>query len=411
MSTFEAQLINYEILNTLSVYTTEDSEQNIRKLFKIARDYYPDNQRKGLIELSTVNHTKVNDLIQPKILELLEKKQISFTDIDYIEGNECSKLHHTLVKDNYKFLDYIIANNLINTLKKSIDENRISNVNREDLILVNAILTKNSNDVEKRINQGSKLNNHMSTLLLTLYSNNNTNIFNLAQIIPILPKNPVNNLDNTALHLSVAKEDYNAVQALLTHNKTDINIQDKDGNTALHLAVKKNNHAIIQTLLNDNKIDVNIKNKYGYTALHLATTQKNHVIVQTLLDNNKIDVNIKDNNNKTALHWAVRQECNTITKILADHDKTNVNTQDSYGDTALHLAVRTGNTTNIKPLLERKDTKTDIKDMEGHTPLYLAQKKNYNNIVKLILEYEKQQSNTKSENTYQILNKKKKNIT
>jgi ankyrin repeat protein len=136
---------------------------------------------------------------------------------------------------------------------------------------------------------------------------------------------------STPLHNAIENDNTQMVQLLLTHIKTDPNLQDYFGNnkilkllptdieagfnleddletttnnnnnnkdeeilhnTALHIACIKNNTTIVKLLLNythplsSYSIDPNIKNAYNLTPLNIALQNNNHIIIDLLHEHN-----------------------------------------------------------------------------------------------------------------------------
>ena len=61
------------------------------------------------------------------------------------------------------------------------------------------------------------------------------------------------------------------VISLMNHPRIDLNVQDRTNNfTALHMAVFNNHPAIVSQLLSDDKMDASLKDRDNYTALKYA---------------------------------------------------------------------------------------------------------------------------------------------
>ena len=66
------------------------------------------------------------------------------------------------------------------------------------------------------------------------------------------------------------------VMSLMNHPGIDLNVQNRDycNYTALHYAVRNNHPAIVSQLLSDDKIDASLKDRDNYTALKWAIVKK-----------------------------------------------------------------------------------------------------------------------------------------
>ncbi|WP_341794902.1 hypothetical protein [Rickettsia endosymbiont of Rhinocyllus conicus] len=91
----EPYLSNYELLNLLAENSSLTNEENtplVKRLFEIARNFYS-NPSQGLKELMELPYQKASSLLGDNILELLDNKQISFVDINYIESKELHRIN------------------------------------------------------------------------------------------------------------------------------------------------------------------------------------------------------------------------------------------------------------------------------------------------------------------------------
>ncbi|KAL1459407.1 hypothetical protein WDU94_011391 [Cyamophila willieti] len=116
--------------------------------------------------------------------------------------------------------------------------------------------------------------------------------------------NPIFN--NGPIHTIVIEtKEIEALQLLLKHERTDVNLQDAKGRTALHIACDdkdaENNYEIFKILLNNKDILVNLVDKKGQTAIYLAALREKKDIVLDLLGFKGIDVDsAKTTQGKTA---------------------------------------------------------------------------------------------------------------
>lgn len=77
------------------------------------------------------------------------------------------------------------------------------------------------------------------------------------------------------IHLAAANGNRDALQVLLEHLPTDVNLLDSDGNSALHLSAKAGLQECSELLLETNNMKANQLNRKGFTPAYLAATSKN----------------------------------------------------------------------------------------------------------------------------------------
>lgn len=92
------------------------------------------------------------------------------------------------------------------------------------------------------------------------------------------------------IHSLVEIGDTEALQVLLRHERTNVNLLDATGSSALHITCKNNRFELLHILLNHDKIRVNQINKKGQTAIYLAALSKHKDIVLSLLKYKGINV-------------------------------------------------------------------------------------------------------------------------
>lgn len=204
----------------------------------------------------------------------------------------------------------------------------------------------------------------------------------------------------TPLHLAVINHNYRVV-ALLTHNKADVNTQNRLGDTPLHIAVTNDvkynecNVKTIKCLLNHGAADLNIKNIYGRTALHSAVMKNNKIATYLLASNPRVNMNIEDDNHHIPLYYAIRGGNTIILKILLDHYH-NINVPcikyDSNNHTMLDIAAIFGKT-DIAAILLDNGADINLKNSSNNTALSLAinewnnQPDEYQPIIKLFISH------------------------
>jgi hypothetical protein len=109
----------------------------------------------------------------------------------------------------------------------------------------------------------------------------------------------VDELNETSLHIALAKGDISDAQRFLLETPSLINVRDKHGDTPLGGAVKKKQYAMVEFLLR-NGADVNAVLSLGDTPLHCAAREGDIILVNRLLDVSNIDLRIVNHAGVTA---------------------------------------------------------------------------------------------------------------
>jgi len=139
---------------------------------------------------------------------------------------------------------------------------------------------------------------------------------------------------DTLLMRRIYKGNSEAIKILLKNEKpekTDPNIQNKDGKTALMIAVglmaiKFDRIGAIKILLADTKTKPNIQDKDGKTALMIAAECNYIEALKLLLADTRVDPNIQDTYGRTVLMRAVKKNHIETLKLLLADERVDQNT-------------------------------------------------------------------------------------
>ncbi|XP_048243945.1 ankyrin-1-like [Haliotis rufescens] len=174
-----------------------------------------------------------------------------------------------------------------------------------------------------------------------------------------------NDHNNTVLHVAVASNSGEAVNALIKGHAVIkyINGQNNSGDTVLHIACRHTNTDIMETLLQAGA-DANIRNYSDEAAIHLTCKQKDSNPVEILLDKG-CDANSLSKG-LSPLHIACEYSNLAVVRVLVKH-KANVNAEANL-TTPLHVAERQKKGDIVCYLIENGANKF-AKDVDQHTPL------------------------------------------
>ena len=184
-----------------------------------------------------------------------------------------------------------------------------------------------------------------------------------------------------------------AVKALLSCNKTQVNTYDEQsGTTPLMGAILYGHNEIVKMLLRHHKIDVN-----GGTQSNLATVNpplmvasflNNTIAVQHLLEHSQVNVNIRAYGGESPLTAAAICGNLKMLRLFLQHPKIEINTQDHHGRTALFHAAQRGHSEVVSELLGESQTLVNTFDTETKTtPLMISIINGYNDILMMLLQH------------------------
>ncbi|KAJ8010896.1 hypothetical protein DPEC_G00079920 [Dallia pectoralis] len=192
--------------------------------------------------------------------------------------------------------------------------------------------------------------------------------------------NILNQAEMSPLHLAVNHRHNHLVDLLLSHYKTNSNLEGHLGNTAIMLACSINNTDALSILLNRGA-RLCTQNKLGHFAIHTAAfvgaKKAMEVILQAGEDLGKSTeehINYLDKSNNSPLHLAVRGGNMDVIKFCIDKG-ARIDQQQVDRSTALHFACTQGATEAVKLMLSaysRVDTIINLPDGACQTPLHRA---------------------------------------
>jgi ankyrin repeat protein len=195
------------------------------------------------------------------------------------------------------------------------------------------------------------------------------------------PINARDQLECTPLHRAASRGHIEILRLLLEQGANPY-AAEYNGMSALHFASLHGHLPAVNLLLQ--RTDVNVQDKDGYTPLFLAT-RSGHIPIIKALINRGANVNAQNKLGNTPLYEAVRRANLPIVKLLyskgADFDVQNI-----YGWTPLHLAV--GGCKEIVNYLVARGADINIKHNGGLTPIDLAMQGRQVSVAELLLKTE-----------------------
>jgi ankyrin repeat protein len=298
----QAKLFTTEVLNRFgSDLGSKDKFKIslIKEILKQAKEYYADDEKKGLQELATSlnsnNGYKILD--NDKVISLIKEKKITFKDMANIDDKAIKLIEK--IGEKYKLiypceagtLD-IINHHLNYTFKSS----------KEKEFIFNSIIAATSSEGAAQFINSVKIierSNNGSLEEKDLY----------AEISP--------SILGYALSSAINKnENYNLIQTLIEKG-ADPNIRDNGGDTALIYAVKQGNNELVQKLL-EKGANPNLLDSNETPPIIFAVIGQNIELTNLLLENGA-DPNAKDLLGNNALKYAHSQE---ISNLLTANIKT-----------------------------------------------------------------------------------------
>jgi ankyrin repeat protein len=424
---------DYTKLTTYSNLLLSDKSYKVEDIFKIARNYYKDEPTKGLKELAEITHDKIFTLIKSELRTAIEKKKISFKDI---EKNNLSRLNKSISFYNLseiplntilnwtdheiEFIDKVIEGKLkLEDITEDISKNALGYAlliiitkaeewghfafdlinlgaelkvtdDRHNGLLHLAVKTRNLDLIKALLNKGADPN--------TFNGNNKTPLAIAAlkgklEICKLLVANKANinfpywNYAKGPLYCAIERENEEICEFFLENGA---NLYDNSNLlTILSCAIAQGNSNIINKII-DRGVNVNTVEDDGATPLLAACLQEDVEVIKNLFNrgaNDRLSLNsivkmlLKKGNNTnykevlpietSVLTWAVRNNKNEIVKVILENAKNlDINIKDGEGNTALILAIKNKNIEIVQELLVRGADHSVINN--GVTPLLLA---------------------------------------
>ncbi|XP_038828939.1 transient receptor potential cation channel subfamily A member 1-like [Salvelinus namaycush] len=192
--------------------------------------------------------------------------------------------------------------------------------------------------------------------------------------------NVLNKALMSPLHLAVSLTHNHLVQLLLSHYKTESNLEGGLGNTPVMLACSINNTEALSILLRHGA-RLSSQNKLGHYAIHAAAFAGSKKAIDVILKageemGHSIEehINFLDKSCSSPLHLAVRGGNMDIIEFCI-HKGAKIDQQQVDRSTALHFACSQGATEAVKLMLSsysRLDSIINLPDGACQTPLHRA---------------------------------------
>uniref|UniRef100_A0A8C8ITL5 Transient receptor potential cation channel, subfamily A, member 1b n=1 Tax=Oncorhynchus tshawytscha TaxID=74940 RepID=A0A8C8ITL5_ONCTS len=190
--------------------------------------------------------------------------------------------------------------------------------------------------------------------------------------------NVLNKALMSPLHLAVSHTHNHLVQLLLSHYKTESNLEGGLGNTPVMLACSINNTEALSILLSHGA-RLSSQNKLGHYAIHAAAFAGSKKAMDVILKageemGHSIEehINFLDKSYNSPLHLAVRGGNVDIIEFCI-HKGAKIDQQQVDRSTALHFACSQGATDAVKLMLSsysRLDSIINLPDGACQTPLH-----------------------------------------
>uniref|UniRef100_A0AAZ3QNS0 Transient receptor potential cation channel, subfamily A, member 1b n=1 Tax=Oncorhynchus tshawytscha TaxID=74940 RepID=A0AAZ3QNS0_ONCTS len=190
--------------------------------------------------------------------------------------------------------------------------------------------------------------------------------------------NVLNKAMMSPLHLAVSHQHNHLVKLLLSHYKTESNLEGCLGNTPVMLACSINNTEALSILLKHGA-QLSSQNKLGHFAIHTAAFAGAKKAMEVILKageemGHSIEehINVLDESCSSPLHMAVRGGNMDVIKFCIQKG-AKIDQQQVDRSTALHFACSQGATEAVKVMLSsysRVDSIINLPDGACQTPLH-----------------------------------------
>ena len=363
------------------------------------------------------NYTKENflqelykhDIDEKKLSEILDSNKI---DINYQDENNNSFLHLCLDRLKFRSALFLINNGIDITLENNSDQNILQiAIDKENLIIIEAILAQNKIDINKQYKNGR-------TLLKDVVIDGKNDIAKLL-IKYGADINIKDDNNRNVLFDAISFGDKKFIEYLLGFENLELNDIDIDQNSIMHhpQVIKDDEKAI---KLIEAGADTTLQNKNGEIYLcnaALRGIEAKHIVDKAL--ENGADINARVTENRTILMELIsastklsskeidrRKSLVDMSKIVV-LDGIDINAIDVNGDSALFRAVKVSDVELVSFLLS-SNIDPNIKNKDNQTALFEAVYQGVESldIILLLLEYGADPTikNSKNETLYEILN-------
>ncbi|RWS25870.1 E3 ubiquitin-protein ligase MIB2-like isoform X1 [Leptotrombidium deliense] len=193
--------------------------------------------------------------------------------------------------------------------------------------------------------------------------------------------NAKNKDQNTALHIAVSNL-YTECVKILLQSGADVNIRNEEEETPLFLAIKHSNDSlvnlttrgklekILELLLSSDKVDLSLFNKNGLNCLHYAVKLGNKLAFDKIVNKSPSLVSARDKCGYSNLHYAALYGRIVIMESLLQSLPKSSHMQSM---SPLHLAIYCGHLSAAE-LLVSNGADCNAPDSLRNTPLHLLMK-------------------------------------
>ncbi|OHS95208.1 hypothetical protein TRFO_02148 [Tritrichomonas foetus] len=191
---------------------------------------------------------------------------------------------------------------------------------------------------------------------------------------------------DTPLHTATRNNFDVGTTLLMGRDDLNLNVINNEGDAPIHICARNftpETELVMKALLSSEKTDKNIKDKDGRTPLHIASLAGNEELLKILL-NNGASLFEEDSSNETPFHLAAANGIVQSVKFFIKYPGIDVNMLDSEKSTPLHLAALNGEDEIVSLLLDAPGINLNIKNGENLTPLEIAEEAEEIDIYQMI---------------------------
>ena len=314
-----------------------------------------------------------------------EKMALLFIELGARLNTETDKgklaIHLACEKGMQSILTHILATNkdLLNAINK---DGRTP--------IIEALIGGNEDIASLLIDQGADVSIQASDGMTALHLACQYNMPNIITKILNKDKDLLNIKDknNETPLMWVLKNRQESIALMLLEKGADVSIQASNGTTALSLACQYNMPSIITKILTQDKDQLNIKDKNNETPLIWVLRNQQESIALTMLDQGA-DANIRNQGKEgeSPIHLACLYGMEAVVAKIIEGDKEQVNVKDKQDRTPLMHAIKSGNQSLVNRIME-SDVDLKVMDQQGYTALHLACEKGLDATAFKMLEKE-----------------------